>query len=196
MEILSRIVTDVLTALYEAFGFSLLLAFLALFLYLYAQDTVHAGKGYREAISAWFTAFRSSSEFRKIFLLSFVTGLILFRTLLNRQMWMNPLSNVMGGWTIWVYDGNGNRSLNTECIENVLMTIPFTFLVFSCFIEKIHSSRYVMKGLKIGFLLSVTIEVLQLLLRLGTFQFADLVYNTLGGGIGGMLYFIYRKIEL
>ena len=44
---------------------------------------------------------RETCSFGKLFFLAFVTSLILFRTLLNRQLWMNPLSDVMGGWGIW-----------------------------------------------------------------------------------------------
>ena len=46
----------------------------------------------------------------------------------------------------------------------------------------------------IVFLCSLSIEFLQLFLRLGTFQLSDLCYNTLGGGIGGILYFAGHKL--
>ena len=34
---------------------------------------------------------------------------------------------------------------------------------------------------KIAFIFSISIEMLQLLLRLGTFQLSDIFYNTVGG---------------
>ena len=40
-----KILTNILTALYEPFGFSLLLSFLAMFFYLYAYEPEKAGKG-------------------------------------------------------------------------------------------------------------------------------------------------------
>ena len=40
----------------------------------------------------WYQKFKESVFFRELFFLAFVTSLILFRTLLNRQLWMNPLS--------------------------------------------------------------------------------------------------------
>lgn len=43
-------------------------------------------------------------------------------------------------------------------------------------------------ALGISFGTSLGIEFLQLLLCLGTFQLADLFYNTLGGVLGGALY--------
>ena len=45
--------------------------------------------------------------------------MILFRTLLNRNMWMNPLSDVMGGWWIWEKQSDGTVTLTTECFENI-----------------------------------------------------------------------------
>ena len=78
-----------------------MLSFLAMFFYLYAYEPTAAGKGWKSAIVTWYQKFKESVFFRKLFFLFFVTSLILFRTLLNRQLWMNPLSDVMGGWGIW-----------------------------------------------------------------------------------------------
>lgn len=38
IDLLGKILTNILTALYEPFGFSLLLSFLAMFFYLYAYE--------------------------------------------------------------------------------------------------------------------------------------------------------------
>lgn len=38
-------------------------------------------------------------------------------------------------------------------------------------------------------------DFLQLFLRLGTFQLSDLCYNTLGGAIGGVLYWMGWKVK-
>lgn len=40
---------------------------------------------------------------------------------------------------------------------------------------------------------SISIEMLQLLLRLGTFQLSDIFYNTVGGMIGGLMYCAVMK---
>lgn len=111
--ITKKILTNILAALYKPFGFSCLLSFFALFFYLYAYYSSEAGKGWKAAIHTWFTAFKESSFFRKLFLLVFVTSMILFRTLLNRNLWMNPLSNVMGGWGIWE-TVNGGENINNR----------------------------------------------------------------------------------
>lgn len=100
LEVLAKILRNILTALYEPFGFSLLLSFLAMFFYLYAYEPIHAGKGWKSAMVTWCQKFKESGFFRKLFFLAFVTSLVLFRTLLNRSQWMNPLADIMGGWGI------------------------------------------------------------------------------------------------
>lgn len=187
----NKILTNILTALYQPFGFSLLLSFFAMFFYLYAYHPTEAGKGWKAAIVAWIEVFKTNRRFRKLFALAFVTSMILFRTLLNRNLWMNPLSNVMGGWGIWE-TVNGERTLTTECIENVILMMPFTGMVMWTFdVEK----RVIWKSTKLGLIFSVSIEMLQLLLRLGTFQVSDIVYNTLGGMLGGIVYLGAKKVH-
>ena len=96
-------------------------------------------KEFKEVIGTWYRRFKESVFFRKLFFLAFVTSLILFRTLLNRNLWMNPLSKIMGGWGIWE-TVNGEQKLTNECIENVIMMIPFTSIVMWTFGENIGSS--------------------------------------------------------
>lgn len=104
---------------------------------------------------------------------------------------MNPLSNVMGGWGIWEMV-NGERTLTTECIENVILMMPFTGMVMWTFDA---NERVVWKSTMLGLIFSVSIEMLQLLLRLGTFQVSDIVYNTLGGMLGGVVYMTAKKVH-
>lgn len=95
----------------------------------------------------------------------------------------------MGGWGIWE-TVNGERKLTTECIENVIMMVPFSSVVMWTFDVK---RRVVWQSGKIAFIFSVVIEMLQLLLRLGTFQLADIFYNTVGGVLGGLMYYGIMK---
>lgn len=196
IKVFTKILTNILTALYEPFGFSILLSFLAMFFYLYAYEPTEAGKGWKSAIVTWYKKFKESVFFRKLFALAFVSSLILFRTLLNRNLWMNPLSNVMGGWGIWE-TVNGERKLTTECIENVIMMVPFSLVVMWTFEKKVGNGwkKILWQSGKIAFIFSVVIEMLQLLLRLGTFQLSDIFYNTVGGVIGGVCYWGIKKIR-
>ena len=123
-----------------------------------------------------------------------VTSLISFRTLLNRKLGLNPLSDVMGGWGIWEIV-NGERRLTTECIENAIMMLPFSAVVLWTFQEKIGSGwkKILWQSGKIAFIFSTSIEMLQLLLRLGIFLLSDIFYNTVGGMLGGLMYCAVMK---
>lgn len=198
MQILIAIIKNILTALYQPFWYAILASILLCFLYLYAYHPVNTGKGLKLAVKGWGVIFKTSAFFRKLFALFFFTVMILFQTLFNRNMWANPLSDVMGGWWIWE-TVNGEQQLTTECFENLVLMLPFTFLLFWTFEEKIIGtvklSGILWKGLKIAFIFSFLIEMLQLFLRLGTWQLSDIFYNTVGGGIGGLLYYVFYRVK-
>ena len=86
------------------------------------------------------------------------------------------------------------RVLTTECIENVIMMVPFSAMVLWTFQEKVGGWKKILwySG-KMAFIFSVSIEMLQLLLRLGTFQLSDIFYNTVGGVLGGLMYCAVMK---
>lgn len=67
IDLLGKILTNILTALYEPFGFSLLLSFFAMFFYLYAYEPIHAGKGWKSAIVTWYQKFKESVFFGSCF---------------------------------------------------------------------------------------------------------------------------------
>lgn len=183
MELIKGITTNILTAFYEPFGFALLLAIFFMFSYLISKEI-----GWKETIKKWTITFKNDAQFRKLFLLAFYIAMMLFRTLLNRQLWLNPLSNVMGGWGL--YDDKGN--FTTESIENIILFIPFILLLF---IYQHKKNRILLHSIQYSFLFSLCIEMSQLLLRVGTFQFADLFYNTSGGLLGGILYLLICKVS-
>lgn len=54
INILGEILTNILTALYEPFGFSLLLSFFAMYFWLFAYESSTAGKGWKSAIEIWY----------------------------------------------------------------------------------------------------------------------------------------------
>lgn len=199
-EIIKEIITNVFTAIYQPFGFALILAFFTLFFYLYAYHPVNAGKGWKMALRTWITEFRHNCFFRKLFLLSLISAMILFRTLLNRELWINPLADVMGGWSIWKVSSDGTKTLaSTQCIENIILMFPFTSVLMWTMKERlvgtISLKSIATKSAGIAFGFSFTIEFLQLFLRVGTFQLSDLFYNTFGGLLGGVAYWTAWKIR-
>ena len=61
---------------------------------------------------------------------------------------------------------------------------------------EIHVISTPIWSLKVAFGFSDSIEILQLLLRLGTFQLSDIFYNVLGGLAGALLYIIINRIKI
>lgn len=102
----------------------------------------------------------------------------------------------LGNWSFHFSDG----TLSTELIENIFLFIPFSMLMLWALKDKILKEK---KGflqicystIKISFLFSLGIEVCQIILRVGTFQISDLVTNTAGGLIGGIIYWSYYKLK-
>lgn len=190
IDLIRNITSNILTALYQPFGFSILSAILLMFFYPYIKE-----RGWKEAIQIWIKEFKISKEFRRLFCLAFFVMLMLMRTLLNRNMWANPVSDVMGGWTLW----NEDCELTTEPIENVILMMPYTALLLwvlkERLLRKVTLGRTLWQGIKYTFLTSAAIEFLQLFLRLGTFQLSDIFYNTLGGLLGSLIYYIGYKIK-
>lgn len=191
-EILGSVITNVLTGLYQPFWFALILSIFFMFLWKKYSSI-------KKAAAEWIGWFKSEASFRRMFFLTFYSVMILFRTLLNRAMWANPVSNVIGVWGLYA-EKNGEVVLTTEVPENLALFIPFTVLLLWTYQKKILGEKVkflvvIWKSAKITFLCSLSIEMLQLFLRLGTWQLSDIVYNTLGGVIGGIIFFTGYKIK-
>lgn len=192
LEIIKKIIENVLSALYETFGFALMIAVLFMFLYMFAKE-----KGWKIVVQCWWEMLKKSVTFRRVFFFVLYTAMILFRTLLNRSVLVDPLTNIIGVWGMYDLEGQ----MTTQAIENLILFIPFTVLLFCGFQEKLigKTARFwsiLWKSILIVFLCSLSIEFLQMFLRLGTFQLSDLFYNTLGGLVGGLIYWILFKIGL
>ena len=188
MVTLNSIITNVLTALYQPFWFAVILSVLFMFVY-------KSHPSIKQAAKEWISWFKSDSKFRRTFFLVFYTVMILFRTLLNRNMWSNPVSNVIGVWGLY----NAKGELTTECIENLALFIPFTILLLWAAkdrdLARMTIGSVLWNSTKTTFLFSFAIEMLQLFLRLGTWQLSDLFYNTLGGAIGGLIYYVGYSVK-
>lgn len=148
-------------------------------------------KGLRKCMDEWKENFIRNKEFRVVFIWIFYVAMVMCRTLLNRNMWLNPLEDIRGVWSL--YDAEGH--LYTENIENLMLFIPLAFL--SLLLISVKKRIEIKFSLKIlatiaggAFGVSFGIEFIQLLLRCGTFQLSDLVFNTIGGVVGGVLFCI------
>ena len=85
---------------------------------------------------------------------------------------------------------SGNAEGNREIIENILLYIPYVFLMLQAFRPP--------KALKASTLLAagttLFTEISQLLFWLGEFQISDLIYNTVGGLLGWLLWKLVRLV--
>lgn len=132
-----------------------------------------------------------------IFISLIYFSVILYITLFSRinTFETDSLSRVYDGWLIkeskYYFDFNP--------IYNMIMFAPLCSIIFT--LKKIFTPEYTLNNKKViiistisAFALSFLIEISQLIFTLGTFQFSDLFYNTLGGFLGAIIYnFIIKK---
>ena len=83
-----------------------------------------------------------------------------------------------------------------EMISNIAAFIPFGLFLseFLASAKRFSAGRRLGLATLAGFGLSLCIECLQLLLRVGFFELTDLVMNTLGALVGGCLALAVRKV--
>lgn len=85
----------------------------------------------------------------------------------------------------------GSRFLFWEDVLNVFMLMPVGILL-PVIIDRYVKHHCGRKVIFAGFLISAVIEILQLLLKRGLFEFDDMIHNTIGVAIG---YGIYLKLK-
>lgn len=195
LETIRKIISNVLQAIYQPFFFALILSVLVMFFVMYLDKYTEGSLKDKlwAAAKEWKGRFASTVRFRRGFYLVFCAVMVLFKTLLNRNMWANPISDVIG---IWGFK-NANGEFTTEIVENVVLFVPLVFFLFwymetrTTFSTKFH--LVMIRAIVFAFVSSLSIEMLQLVLRLGTWQLSDLFFNTLGGIIGGLIYWISAK---
>ncbi len=85
----------------------------------------------------------------------------------------------------------GSRLFLKNVLGNVLLFMPFGF--FMPILRLRLRKWYCMLGMT--FLLSLMIEITQLLTRVGSFDVDDLILNTSGGILGYLLFYIINKVR-
>ena len=105
----------------------------------------------------------------------FYVSFLLISAVLSRQT-INPLGSILSHFGF----RKGNVKWNSEIIENILFFIPYTvFFLMTFRPEKPWRAALIMSAAA-----TCTLELSQLILRLGEFQLADMFHNILGGMIG------------
>lgn len=99
-----------------------------------------------------------------------------------------PLSGVWLGWN--PLQTENRMYIDSQPILNVIMFIPMAFELRFLLNKK---KNLALLSTISAMTISIIIEASQLIFRLGTVQVSDLVYNTLGGAIGYLIYRIIKK---
>lgn len=189
---------DVLVAVFRPLPLVLPLAMIVMFAAMYAREHGWTSRdSVSQATRAWKSAFTGSAVFRIEFFLVLYVMLVMSRTMLFRPTHPHPLSDMLGGWDF--YDINGDFTL--EAVENFILFIPFGLLLSSV-LHKAEQAEGRSAGARVlrrvtlaSAVFSLAIEFLQVMLYVGTFQFADLFYNTAGGAFGALLLCLVIKIR-
>lgn len=172
----------------------LALALIGAFLF----TTVELSKGessWKRLVKQWLREFQKNGVFRCRFFLMVSAFGILGITLLTRRIWYTPWSNVVGNFALIAPNGK----LDEDICNNIFLFIPFGGFLFASGIKKNDSFvgrehklrlwRVLVCASVVSAGLSLGIELCQSVFWLGTFQLADIFYNTIGGVIGGFLYY-------
>lgn len=203
MKSINQILSDILMNIYTYCFVSFLLAVLTS-----ALLAIVKSKGIKFLFNLIVGNIKKSDLIKQTIYLFFVY-LILNRTVIGRNVWVNPWSDVLGGWSIFMEDG----SLNVDFIENIMLFIPLGFMYNWAYhdseflgINKIISKTDMntefhlnnkispIKKTLFGLLLfSFSIECTQLMLKIGIFQLSDIFCNTVGGALGTAIYILGKQ---
>lgn len=84
----------------------------------------------------------------------------------------------------------GNRAFFINVFGNVIAFMPMGFF------QRILSKRKTMGLLVVlnCFLVSLAVEIIQLVFKLGCFDVDDLILNTLGGFLGLLVFLVFQKV--
>lgn len=131
-----------------------------------------------------------------LFISSLYFSIIIEVTLIKRiGSYYEPFSMFWNDWSI--FDTELTMYVNFMPISNTIMFLPFAFIISTInkyFFNNRYTNRILIKySILYSFLCSITVELLQAITKLGTFQLSDLFYNTLGGLIGALIYISAKK---
>jgi glycopeptide antibiotics resistance protein len=119
-------------------------------------------------------------EIPTVLLVTYVS-MVLSSTVFSRQVYDGYHYRLMPFWS-YVELLEGKTEYLLEIFFNIIMLLPCGVLI--PIVTNFDSKKTVLTG----FLLSLSIELLQLVFRRGLFEFDDLIHNTLGCFIGYAVY--------
>ena len=125
-------------------------------------------------------------------LLSIYLVIILGGTILNRAIDKEFDMELIPFWSYFEVIVKKNMALVSQMIGNVLAFIPFGVLLPKVW-ERMRNIRWVILS---AVCVSLTLELSQLIFRLGLFEFDDVFHNTLGTVLGYVMWRIVTRKSL
>ena len=131
----------------------------------------------------------TSSKSKKLFALFLLyVILVLWFTVLSRPVGFHtPQLELFWSYKKWLA---GDWAFGREILGNIGMFIPFGFLLTATIVSQ---KRTGLKVLFAGIIFSSTIEMLQLILWRGLFEFDDILNNAVGAVLGYCLYLFLQQ---
>ncbi len=123
-----------------------------------------------------------------VLVLSIYLFVVLWFTILNRQVsFHSAQTELFWSYKLWF---SGNRDYGLEIFCNIAMFIPLGYLLSTVINRKSVGLIVPLSAL----LLSLCIELLQLVLMRGLFEWDDVINNVIGSVLGWLLYLVFKKI--
>lgn len=113
---------------------------------------------------------------------------ILWATLFLRTPGMEHQANLIPLWSWYQGFFLDNDEIRWQIYFNILLFVPYGCLLY------LSKPRPMAKILLRGFLLSLVIELCQLVFKLGLFEWDDLLHNSLGCLLGGFAAKIMERV--
>ena len=110
------------------------------------------------------------------FLLLFLSVLLIFQKTLFRHQMSSRYFELAPFWKFWGSLRN-KKKINSDVVKNVFLFAPFGFSLYLI-------NRNKLRVLVIGFITSLSIELTQLIFKLGWFETEDILNNVIGTALG------------
>lgn len=120
---------------------------------------------------------KAKSILRSFIIIYFVFVLLL--TLITRTQKAHITAEWIPFWSWYEVVAHHNKFYLEEILLNIMMLMPLGAML------KLYSQKFTVKhSFYFGLALSASIEVIQLIFRLGLFEWDDIIHNTLGCVLG------------
>ena len=127
-------------------------------------------------------------SFISLSILAFYLCFVVTITIVSRNQSLNAQFNYILFWSYKAI-ASGNISLIAQVFWNVVLFIPMGILLM---LILTHKNKWIIT-ISIGIIISMTIELIQLISHRGLFEFDDIIHNSLGTIIGVGIYLFFSK---